>query len=372
MSRTAQLKGFRPGKVPVKVIRQQFGQQVRQEVLTDVVQSSFAEAVNQEKLSPAAGPRIEPINLARRGSEVPRGVRGPAADRAPKVDGLTVTRPTAEVTEADVDAMIENLREQRPRFVAVERESRDGDRVTMDFTGQIDGQPFEGSKGDNVSVLLGGGRMLKDFEAGVTGARAGERRTIDVRYPDDYHNKDLAGRIAQFDIDVKPVEEKHLPELDDEFCREYGVIEGGIEQLRERSRGQHASRAHRERPRARQAAGARPAARGQSDRGAARPGRCAGARAADRRGASHGCQGRIAAAAARAVRRAARRRVALGLLVGELIKQPGHRARSSAGRGTLPISLPVSGPGAGAQGVSAERRCAAADRESVLEDQVVD
>jgi trigger factor len=233
VSRTAKLKGFRPGKVPLKVIRQQFGAQVRQEVLTDLVQSSFAEALSQQRLSPAAGPRIEPIATSPGEDLRYRAVFEVLPEvRLREIDGLAVSRPTAEVADADVDAMVENLRAQRPRFVAVERESRDGDRITMNFVGHIDGKGFEGSKGDNVSVLLGGGRMLKDFETGVTGARTGERRTIDVRYPDDYHNKDLAGRVAKFDIDVLFVEEKHLPALDDDFCREYGVLEGGIEQLR--------------------------------------------------------------------------------------------------------------------------------------------
>ncbi len=233
VSRTAKLKGFRPGKVPLKVIRQQYGAQVRQEVLTDLVQSSFAEAVNQQKLSPAAGPRIEPLATSPGEDLRYRAVFEVLPEvELRQVDGLAVTRSAAEVTDADVDTMVENLRAQRPKFVTVDRESHDGDRITMNFTGHIDGKAFEGSKGDNVSVLLGGGRMLADFETGVTGARAGERRSIDVRYPDDYHNKDLAGRVAKFDIDVLLVEEKHLPELDDEFCREYGVLEGGIAQLR--------------------------------------------------------------------------------------------------------------------------------------------
>jgi trigger factor len=233
VSRTARLKGFRPGKAPIKVIRQQFGDQVRQEVLSDLLQSSFAEAVTQEKLNPAAGPRIEPISM------------GPGEDlkyRAvfevfPEVtlkstDGLPVTKPQAEVTPADVDTMVENLRNQRPVYAPVERPSQDGDRVTMDFLGQIDGQPFEGSKGDDVAVQLGSGRMLKEFDTAIAGLRAGERRTIEVRYPDDYHNKDLAGRVAQFDVHVKAVDERSLPELDDTFCREYGVTEGGVDQLR--------------------------------------------------------------------------------------------------------------------------------------------
>jgi len=237
VSRTAKLKGFRPGKVPIKVVKQQFGAQVRQEVLSDLMQSSFAEAVTQEKLSPAAGPRIEPISV------------GPDQDLKYRatfevfpqielkgVEGIAVMRPAAEVTEADVDAMVLNLREQRPRFSAVERESREGDRVTMDFEGQIDGAEFEGSKGTDVAVLLGGGRMLKDFETGITGLKADERKQIDVPYPADYHNAALAGKVAKFDVHLKKVEEKQLPELDDEFCREYGVLEGGIEQLRKEVR----------------------------------------------------------------------------------------------------------------------------------------
>ena len=233
VSRTAKLKGFRPGKVPLKVVKQQFGAQVRQEVLSDLMQSSFAEAVSQEKLKPAAGPRIEPLAV------------GPDEDlryRAtfevfPEIDlkgveGIAVVRPAAEVTEADVDAMVLNLREQRPRFEAVDRECREGDRVTMDFEGLVDGVPFEGSKGENVAVLLGGGRMLKDFETGILGMKADERRQVSVPYPADYHNAALAGKAASFDVHVKTVEERRLPDLDDEFCREYGVLEGGIEQLR--------------------------------------------------------------------------------------------------------------------------------------------
>jgi trigger factor len=148
------------------------------------------------------------------------------------VEGLAVTRPVAEVSDADVDAMVENLREQKVRFEAVERESREGDRVTMDFEGHIDGAPFEGSRGERVAVVLGGGRMLREFESGVTELAAGERRQVSVPYPADYHNPSLAGKVATFEVSVTSVEERRLPELDDEFCREYGVLEGGVDQLR--------------------------------------------------------------------------------------------------------------------------------------------
>ncbi len=215
------------------MIRQQFGAQVRQEVISDLLQSSFAEAVTQEKLTPAAGPRIEPITLTPGEDLKYRAIFEVFPEVSlGNVDGLAVMRPAAEVTDADVDAMVQNLREQRPKFEVVDRESRETDRVTMDFVGLMDGAPFEGSKGDDVAVLLGGGRMLKEFEAGITGMKAGEQRKVAVRYPDDYHNKALAGRTADFDVHMKKVEEKRLPDLDDEFCREYGVLEGGLAQLR--------------------------------------------------------------------------------------------------------------------------------------------
>ena len=129
--------------------------------------------------------------------------------------------------------MIENLREQRPNYIAVDREARDTDRVTVDFDGAVDGQPFEGGKGEAVPVVLGAGRMLADFEAGLRGARTGEQKTIDVAFPQTYPVATLAGKKATFSVSVKSVEERRLPELDEEFCKAYGVEEGGVERLRQ-------------------------------------------------------------------------------------------------------------------------------------------
>ncbi len=233
VSKTVKLKGFRPGKVPLKVVKQQFGAQVRQEVLSDLMQSSFAEAVTEQKLNPAAGPRIEPLEMAPGADLKYRAVFEVFPEiKLGKVEGLAAKRPVAEVTEADIDAMIENLREQRPEYVPVERASEVGDRVTLDFHGTLDGEPFEGGKGEDVAIVLGDGRMLKDFEDGVLGLKAGERRTIEVGFPADYHSESLAGKQAAFEISLKEVAEKHLPELDDEFCRAYGIMDGGIEQMR--------------------------------------------------------------------------------------------------------------------------------------------
>jgi len=233
MSRTVRLKGFRPGKVPVKVVRQQFGQQVRQEVLSSVLQSSFAEAVAQHKLNPAGGPRIEPISVEQGQDLRFRAIFEVYPDLEVKgIESIEITRPVAEVQVGDVDAMLESLRKQRPEFTPVDREARETDRVVVDFVGTVDGEAFEGGKGENVPVIIGGGRMLKDFENGLLGAKAGEQRTIDLAFPQEYQAKALAGKKAVFAITVRSVEEQKLPDLDEEFCKSYGVTEGGIEQLR--------------------------------------------------------------------------------------------------------------------------------------------
>lgn len=236
MSRTVRLKGFRPGKVPVNIVRQQFGQQVRQEVLGDVVQSTFSEAVAQQNLTPTGGPRIEPISTEKGGDLKYRAVFEIFPEiKLAGVEGMEISRPAGEVATADVDAMIENLRQQRPTFIAVDRESRDTDRVTIDFDGSIDGQAFEGGKGEGVPIVLGAGRMLAEFEAGLKGVRSGEQKTIELTFPQNYGGGGgaLAGQKAQFAIKVLSVEEQQLPELTDEFCKAYGVEEGGIVRLRQ-------------------------------------------------------------------------------------------------------------------------------------------
>src|SRR5262249_116759 len=232
MSRTVRLKGFRPGKVPVKVVRQQFGQQVRQEVLGDVMQSTFNEAVVQEKLTPAAGPRIEPINLEQGADLKYRAIFEVLPQIEIKgVETLSVERPDAKVSPADVDAMIQNLREQRPSYVEVEREARDTDRVTIDFDGTIDGVPFDGGKAESFPVDLGAGRMLADFEAGLRGAKTGDKKDIELTFPPNYA-ANLAGKQAKFAVTVHKIEERQLPELNEEFAKVYGVDEGGMERLR--------------------------------------------------------------------------------------------------------------------------------------------
>jgi trigger factor len=149
------------------------------------------------------------------------------------VETLAIERPAAAVATADVDAMIENLRKQRPTFVAVERQAHDTDRVTIDFDGSVDGVAFDGGKGEGVPITLGEGRMLKDFEAGLQGVKTGEQKTIELTFPDNYGAPALANKKAQFAVKVNSVEEQVLPALDAEFCKSYGVEEGGIDRLRQ-------------------------------------------------------------------------------------------------------------------------------------------
>jgi trigger factor len=234
LSRTARLNGFRPGKAPIKVIRQQFGMQVHREVIGELLQSSFTEAVTEKQLSPAGNPRIEPQSM-----DEGQDLRYVATFEVfPEValqpfDSLELERVTAEVTESDIDAMIERLRKQQMTYSPVTRAAASGDKVSIDFVGAIGGTEFAGGKGENIAIILGEGRMLPELEQGLIGAAAGEHRDIEVNFPADYRATELAGKLATFSTEIKAVEEPALPEVDDEFCKAFGVTEGGIPKLRE-------------------------------------------------------------------------------------------------------------------------------------------
>jgi trigger factor len=232
IARSARLKGFRPGKAPLPVVRQQFGGQVQSEVVGDLLRESFAAAVDEQKLRPAGDPRIESVS-AEAGSDLRYvAVFDVMPDLAVKpVESLRLEKPEASVQESDIDAMLETMRRQRPVFTPVERASRDTDQVRIDFEGRIDGETFKGGSGMDIPFVLGAGRMLKEFEDGVRGAAPGEVRSFPLAFPADYGG-DVAGKTAQFTATVKAVEEQQLPALDDEFCAAFGVREGGLEALR--------------------------------------------------------------------------------------------------------------------------------------------
>ena len=229
----ARVDGFRPGKVPMSVIRKRFGESARQEVIGEVIQSTFFEAVTQEKLNPAGMPSVEPLSMdagkdfeyAATFEVYPEIVVSDFAE-------IEVERTESEVTDADLENMLEILRKQHTSYAIVERAAADADQVTIDFTGRIDGEAFEGGTASNTELVLGSGRMIPGFEDGLLGAKAGETRTISVTFPEDYQNLDLAGKAAEFEIIVHSVAEAQQPELNDEFFARFGVEEGGIEGFR--------------------------------------------------------------------------------------------------------------------------------------------
>ncbi len=235
LARTTRIKGFRPGKVPMKVIRSQYGQQVRQEVVGEVLQASFYEAVTQEKLQPAGAPRIEPNSLDAGKALSYTAVFEVMPEVEPaSFEGVEIEKPAAEVADADIDNMLETLRKQNTEWKAVEREAKEGDRVVADFKGTIDGEEFKGNSGTDVPVTLGSGRMIEGFEKGLDGAKAGDERTLDLTFPEDYAYKEVAGKPVQFTVTVKAVEEAQLPELNDEFAKRFGM--DNVESLRQEVR----------------------------------------------------------------------------------------------------------------------------------------
>lgn len=234
LTKKAKVDGFRPGKVPLKVLRERFGDQVRADVVRDLLQASFNEALSQEKLNPAGGPRLDAVNTAPgKDLEYTAVFEVYPEVKLASMDGVKVERPVAEVTGEDVEAMLDNLRRQRATWETVSRAAGDGDRVNIDFEGFLDGTPFPGGKGDKVPVVLGEKRMLPDFEKGLVGIKAGESREFDVDFPSDYHAAEMAGKKAHFKVTAHAIEGQVLPTLDDTFCKGFGIQEGGVDKLRQ-------------------------------------------------------------------------------------------------------------------------------------------
>lgn len=235
LSRTVKMAGFRPGKVPLKLVEQSYGASVQAEVVGDAVSRAFSDAVGEHQLKVAGDPRIEPAS----GDGAPDGHLAFVAtfEVFPEIvladpSTLEVERASCEVGEAEIDRTVEILRKQRVQWVPAGRAAQDGDRVTIDFLGTLDGVAFQGGSADDFPFVLGEGRMLADFETGVRGAAEGEKRTFPVAFPADYGSAELAGKTASFDVVVKKVEAPQLPELDEAFARSLGVADGSLEKMR--------------------------------------------------------------------------------------------------------------------------------------------
>ncbi|TVO76250.1 trigger factor [Sedimenticola selenatireducens] len=239
IARTVRLDGFRPGKVPLSVVRKRFANDAKQEVFGDLVQSSYFEALMQEKLNPAGEPSIEPLD---KGADT--GMAYVAVfEVMPEVvlnslSDATIKRPVAEVTDEDMAEMVEKLRKQRTTWNEVDREAQDGDQITINFKGFIDGEAFDGGSAEGVPLELGSKGMIAGFEEGLVGAKAGESRTLELTFPESYHAESLAGKPATFEVEVTKVSEAALPEVNDEFIKAFGInTEEGVDGFYKEIRG---------------------------------------------------------------------------------------------------------------------------------------
>ncbi|MCG7897596.1 MAG: trigger factor [Candidatus Thiodiazotropha weberae] len=227
IGRTAKLDGFRPGKVPMKLLRRNYGGQVLQEVYGQMIESSYQEAIQQEKLQPAGMPKIEPgesseddglFRYVATVEVMPEITLNPLSGE--------VKRPVAEIADQDVDEMLLKLRKQRVTWSSVERDAAEGDQVKISFKGTIDGEAFEGGSAENVDLVLGSGRMIEGFESALIGKSKGDKSSIDLKFPENYRVEELADKPVTFEVEINDISEEVLPEIDDEFAKEFGAEEG--------------------------------------------------------------------------------------------------------------------------------------------------
>jgi trigger factor len=233
LARTAKVAGFRPGKVPLKMIAQQYGPQVRSDVITDTVQTSFNDAIREQNLRVAGTPRIEPMQGSGNGQfEYSAFFEIYPEVKIGDLSTLTIRRPVASIEAADIDRTLDILRRQRVHYHDVARPAQAGDRAVVDFIGRIDGVEFPGGQAKDFEIVVGEGRMLPQFDAALPGMSAGEKKTFNVDFPADYHGREVAGKQAQFEIEAKSVGAPHVPELDADFARAFGIASGSIDDLR--------------------------------------------------------------------------------------------------------------------------------------------
>ncbi|MCP1064996.1 trigger factor [Serratia symbiotica] len=227
------IDGFRKGKVPRNIVEQRYGASIRQDVLGEVMQSSFIDAIVKEKINPAGWPNYLPGEY-KEGEDFIFAVEFEVYPdvELKALDSIEVEKPLVEVTDADVDTMLETLRKHQATWKESDRATEVEDRVTIDFTGFIDGEEFEGGKASNFVLVMGHGSMITGFEEGLAGHKSGEEFTIDINFPEDYHAENLQGKAVKFAIVLKKVEERELPELSEEFIKRFGVADGSVDSLR--------------------------------------------------------------------------------------------------------------------------------------------
>jgi len=231
------LHGFRPGKVPLSVVKKQYGDQVRQEVTGEVISSSFYDAVSEKELKPAGMPKIDahPVTTEN-GLKFTATFEVYPEFEVTGIEAIALEKPVCEITEADIDNMVEKLQKQQTLWNDVERASQKDDRVSCDFKGTIDGEEFEGGSGTNMPVVLGSNSMIAGFEDALMGKTTGETVEMDLTFPENYHKAELAGKPVHFTVTLVKIEEPSLPEVNEEFVKKFGVEDGDVNTFRSESK----------------------------------------------------------------------------------------------------------------------------------------
>ena len=233
-AKQARIPGFRPGKAPMNIIRQRYEAGVREEVMNDVIGSSYFEALQEQKLNPAGTPTIEPKVFEKdKDFEFVATFEVYPEFEVSGLDSIEIERLQAEVTDGDIDNMIDVLRKQNTRYAEVERSAENGDQVNIDFVGKLDGEVFAGGSAEGFDLVLGSGNMIPGFEEPLIGSKAGDEKVVTPTFPENYQNLDLAGKKAEFTVKINAVKAPTEPELDDEFFALFGHTEGGLEAFRE-------------------------------------------------------------------------------------------------------------------------------------------
>jgi len=233
MAKNAKLPGFRPGKVPMKMVEQMYGAQARSEAIGAAVEKAFGQAVREQNLRVAGQPRIEPKPAGTEGQMEFTAIFEVFPEfKIADIAGHAIERSVLTVSDAEVDKTIEVLRKQRTTYATAGRPSEKGDRLVVDFTGRKNGEAFDGGTATDYPVFVGGGMMLPDFEAALEGVSEGQEKVFDVAFPEDYHAKDLAGTTVQFTVKIKSVEAPQLPAVDADFARALGIADGDLDKMR--------------------------------------------------------------------------------------------------------------------------------------------
>ncbi len=233
IGKKAKIKGFRPGKIPANVVKQHYGNEARQEALSELIQKSYSDALIEKEFRPVGQPIIEPVEnnennnfLYKANFEILPVIELTGLDK------IKIEKPSVDITDKDIDEMMGKLQKQKRTWLKSDKKSKEGDQVIIDFKGMLDGELIKGGEGKDVPIVLGEGQMLPDFEKALLGVKANQEKTFIVKFPKDYHSNELAGKKVNFEALVKSVDRETLPELNDKLAEEFGITEGGIEKLK--------------------------------------------------------------------------------------------------------------------------------------------